>query len=60
MVNDIERPTQSQDTSKTERSHQMREITRKIIAGEAVDLSEDRPHLVARRNARWARRAAHA
>ena len=43
-----------------ERLLQVNEVTRAILAGEPVKGLSERPHILARRNARWARRAAHA
>lgn len=62
MVNEITAPARNQEalTTASERPQEYSEITRAIIAGEAVRLPAERPHLVARRNARWARRNAHA
>jgi hypothetical protein len=42
------------------RGPEVNEITRAIIAGEAVQMPVNRPQILARRMARWARRAAHA
>jgi hypothetical protein len=42
------------------RGAEVKDITRAIIAGEAVQMPVNRPRILARRMARWARRAAHA
>jgi hypothetical protein len=42
------------------RGSDVNELTRAIIAGEAVQMPVNRPRILARRMARWARRAAHA
>ena len=42
------------------RGPEVKDITRAIIAGEAVQMPVNRPRILARRMARWARRAAHA
>lgn len=42
------------------RGTEVKDITRAIIAGEAVQMPVNRPRILARRMARWARRAAHA
>lgn len=42
-----------------ERPAQVNEVTRAILAGETAQVGEGRPHILARRNARWARRSAH-
>lgn len=42
------------------RGSEVKDITRAIIAGEAVQMPVDRPRILARRMARWSRRAAHA
>ena len=42
------------------RGSEVNELTRAIIAGEAVQMPVNRPRILARRMARWARRAAHA
>ena len=43
-----------------ERPMEVNEVTRAILAGEPVQVGEGRPHILARRNARWARRNARA
>ncbi len=50
---------ESASTTVLERPRIVSDVTRAILAGEAVQLPVDRPHIVARRNARWARRNAH-
>lgn len=50
---------ESASTTVLERPRIVSGVTRAILAGEAVQLPVDRPHIVARRNARWARRNAH-
>ena len=42
------------------RGTDVKDLTRAIIAGEAVQMPVNRPRILARRMARWARRAAHA
>lgn len=42
------------------RGPEVNELTRAIIAGEAVQMPVNRPRILARRMARWARRATHA
>ena len=42
------------------RGSEVKDLTRAIIAGEAVLMPVNRPRILARRMARWARRAAHA
>ena len=53
-------PNTSAPAGTIERPREVNEITRAIIAGEAVQMPVNRPHILARRMARWARRAAHA
>ena len=48
------------DAPAAKRGPEVNEITRAIIAGETVQMPVDRPRILARRMARWARRAAHA
>tara|TARA_R110002050_G_scaffold283931_1_gene432879 strand:+ start:171 stop:404 length:234 start_codon:yes stop_codon:yes gene_type:complete len=42
------------------RAPEVKDITRAIIAGEAVQMPVNRPRILARRMARWSRRATHA
>jgi hypothetical protein len=49
----------SASTTVLERPRKVSDVTRAILAGEAVQMPVDRPHIVARRTARWARRNAH-
>nr|WP_321360661.1 hypothetical protein [uncultured Hyphomonas sp.] len=42
------------------RASEVNDITRAIIAGEAVQMPVNRPRILARRMARWARRSTHA
>ncbi|HPE47578.1 MAG TPA: hypothetical protein PLR76_04245 [Hyphomonas sp.] len=51
--------SESQTAATAERQPEVNEITRAIIAGEPVQMSVGRPNILARRKARWARRAAH-
>jgi len=52
--------TSARTNSDEIRGPEVKDITRAIIAGEAVQMPVNRPHILARRMARWARRAAHA
>lgn len=42
-----------------ERPIEVNEVTRTVAACRPAATPADRPHILARRNARWARRAAH-
>ncbi|MEZ5999392.1 hypothetical protein [Hyphomonas sp.] len=52
--------TSTRTASDEIRGTDVKDITRAIIAGEAVQMPVNRPRILARRMARWARRAAHA
>jgi len=43
-----------------DRAPQVNELTRAVPAGRPLTVPASRPHILARRMARWARRAAHA
>ncbi len=52
--------TEAQAVTAAGRGPEVNEITRAIIAGETVQMPVNRPRILARRMARWARRATHA
>ena len=52
--------TTSTRTDAEIRAPEVKDITRAIIAGEAVQMPVNRPRILARRMARWSRRATHA
>jgi len=52
--------TEAQAVTAAGRGAEVNEITRAIIAGETVQMPVNRPRILARRMARWARRATHA
>jgi len=51
--------SEDQAVATREGQPEVNEITRAIIAGEPVQMPVGRPNILARRKARWARRAAH-
>ena len=60
MKTEFDTPARLIATPVVGRVTEVNELTRAILAGKPVLVPAERPHILARRNARWARRATHA